>query len=222
MLNARSRSFDVRRTWLSLLFSATPTVEGADAHETPHGGVPPARLREIGSPVVSPDDMRSAIVRRVGNRGLLEVKSTRGGTERTLYSSNDACCGSLVWSSNRLLVFDDDYRARTVDVISGRVHWIAGFSNYAISNDGHWLAGWAYSPGLSPETIYIVSVTGAHCRAVPRPKTSDDSQVSFTSDGKRIRFLRRIFGGSAPGRWLTLRLATLPHATFSACLLGQS
>jgi hypothetical protein len=210
---------------LLVVCAAASDTGNAHARDAPRSAVPLAQRGVIGTPVVSPDGARRAIVRRAGNRGAVVVEPTHGGQARTLYSSNDACCGDLVWSSRRLLIFGDDYRVRTVDVITGRVRWIAGFSNYAVSHDGRWLAGWADSGGHSPETIYVVSVTGAHCRVVPRPATADDSQVSFTADGTRIRLLRRTFavnGNAGPGRWLRLRVSALPRETLSACLAAES
>src|SRR5579859_1461819 len=95
----------------------------------------PIRYRVVVDPsVLSPDGKRVAFVKHVLPRGApigyVEV-GPKVGKARTIYSSNDSCCSGLVWASPRLIVFDDDYNVKTVDVTTGHVTRIAGFSNFA-------------------------------------------------------------------------------------------
>ena len=150
----------------------------------------------IGQRIVSPDHRsvvleRHVFVTQTGSTGYLDIGPVGASAKRTVYSSNDACCSNLVWATPRLIVFADDYRVKTVDVTTGRVRRIADFSNFSVSHDGRWVAGWANSGGHGPQTIAVVSITGTNCRVLPRPKPADDSDPRFSADGRRLSFMRR-------------------------------
>jgi hypothetical protein len=171
--------------------------------------------------VRSPDGRRVAVVRRTTGSGSISV-GLAGGRGRLLYSSHDACCTGLGWASDRLLVFGDDYHVETLDAITGRVRWIAGFSDFAVSPDGRWVAGWASHGGHEPERIFLAAVSGDACRVVPRPAHASDSRVSFSADGAQLRFVRQAFGGTGdPGRTVRAAVASLPRAALSACLSAR-
>lgn len=190
----------------------------------------PVKHRVLVDPaVVSPDGKRAASVRHVfvtqtGSIGYLDVGKSGAGKKRTVYSSSDSCCTEVAWVSPSLVAFDDDYRVKTVEPSSGRVRRIASFSNFSVSPDGRWVAGWKFSGGHGPETIGVVSITGADCRAVPRPKNADDFNVTFSPDGKRLIFVRQRFDlklgeDVGPRRVVTVPLSELrrPPANVLAC-----
>lgn len=139
---------------------------------------------------------------------------TDDGRTKAVYKSNDACCSNVVAISSRMVAFDDDYNVKTVDVDDGRVDRIAGFSNFVVSPDGRWLAGWAESGGHGPETIGVVSADGATCLAVPKPQNADDFDPSFSADGKRLFFTRRRFDPHTrtPEHRLSVLLSALPRS----------
>jgi tricorn protease-like protein len=150
-----------------------------------------------GEEVLSPDARLLAFVKVVpvtdGAVAYLSVKPAGGGKARALYSSSDACCSNLTWASRQVLVFDDDYHVKTVNLNTGKVKFIAWFSDFSVSPNGRWIAGWSYSGGHSPRGIFVVSITGNDCGAVPRPPSADDSYPNFSSDNKRLFFQRQRF-----------------------------
>ena len=196
--------------------TATPTTRPSK---------PVAHRVVIDPPVMSQDGKRIAFVKHVitkhtGGIGYLEVGRSTGRETRTLYVSNDACCSGLVWASPGLIVFDDDYRVKTIDVATGRVTRIADFSDFAVSDDGRLVAGWANSGGHSAQTIGIVSIMGTGCRVVPKPTNADDSEPRFSADGKRLFFTRRSFNTTpeGPGRVLSVPLSRLRrHSAVGTC-----
>jgi hypothetical protein len=185
---------------------------------------PPIKYRVVvDASVLSPDGKRIAFVKHVLPRGApigYVEAGPKGGKVRTLYFSNDSCCSGLVWASARVLVFDDDYNVKTVDVTTGRVNTIAGFSNFAVSKDGRRVVGWADSGGHSPESVAVVSITGTDCHVIPRPKNEDDSQAYFSADGTRVVFSRQTFDfklgfDRGPVRLRSVRLSDLAARSVS-------
>jgi hypothetical protein len=190
----------------------------------------PVKHRVLVDPaVVSPDGKSFASVRHVfvastGSIGYLDLGKRGTPDKRTVYSSSDSCCTEITWVSPSLIAFDDDYNVKTLDLSTGRVRRIATFSNFSVSADGRWVAGWKFSGGHSPETIGVVSITGSDCRTVPRPKNADDFNASFSSDAKRLMFVRQRFDlkrgeDVGPGRVVTVSLSDLrrPPANVLAC-----
>jgi hypothetical protein len=204
---------------VAVVVIVTPIPAEAGASATPVN----AHVR-IGPPVSSPGGREVAFAKVVGLVGHLMAGPSHG-TAKSLYSSTAPCCSQLVWASDRLLVFDDGGRVKTVDVVSGRVRWIAEFSRYVLSRDDRWVAGWIDSGGHSPAVVGVVSVSGSDCRAVPKPANADDSRASFSPDGKRVRYLRRTMdagsGALTAGHWVTVNLSALPRESVAACLTGQ-
>jgi Tol biopolymer transport system component len=147
------------------------------------------------SPVWSPDGKHLALVVHVKGTGynMLEVGNADGQDARVVYSSNDSCCGGPIqWASPSLIVFDDDYNVKTVSLKTGKVTKLRlGFSDFAVSRNGRWIAGWADSGGHVPQTIGIASVTGDRYSELRKPgKKTDDSQPDFSPDGKQLLFNR--------------------------------
>jgi hypothetical protein len=190
----------------------------------------PVQHRVLVDPAVfSPDGKRFASVRHVfvtstGSVGYLDVGKSGTRDKRTVYSSSDSCCTEVTWVSPSLIAFDDDYNVKTVDLSSGRVHRVATFSNFSVSADGRWIAGWKFSGGHSPETIGVVSITGSNCRTVPKPKNADDSDANFSPDAKQLMFVRQRFDlkrgeDLGQGRVVTVSLSELrrPAANVLAC-----
>jgi hypothetical protein len=147
--------------------------------------------------VVSPDGARIALVRRAGGTGYLEVTPPHG-KPRVVYSSTDGCCSNVVWASKAMLVFDDDYNAKTVDVMTGHVNRIAGFSRFVVSPGGRWVAGWADNGGHSPQAIGVVSITGTDCRVVPKPNGADDGDRRSRRTGSASRLSESLSKALAP------------------------
>lgn len=196
--------------------TATPTTRPSK---------PVAHRVVIDPSVLSPDGKRIAFVKHVntqhtGGIGYLEVGRPAGRETRALYVSNDACCSGLVWASPHLIVFDDDYRVKTMDVTTGRLTRIADFSDFTVSADGRLVAGWANSGGHSAQTIGVVSIAGTGCRVLPKPTNADDSEPRFSADGKRLFFTRRSFDATpeGPGRVLSVPLSRLRrHSAVGTC-----
>jgi hypothetical protein len=171
-------------------------------------------------PVASPDGKRVAFVEHLIRHGApigrVEIGSSSSNA-KAVYTSRDSCCTGLAWASSRLVVFDDDYNVKTVDVTTGRVRRIAGFSNFVLSKNDRLVAGWADTGGHAPEVVGVVSITGSCCWVALKPNpNTNDSDASFSADGKRLTFFRQRFDpqvGSdrGRGRFESVRLSdTLP------------
>src|SRR5579884_2646783 len=125
----------MRRACLAVLAAVAVLVGGgcASAAPTSKNGRKPIKHRVVvDQSLVSPDGSRVAYVKHVlrpgkAPVGYVEVEP-RGGQPRAVYSSNDSCCSNLVWASARVIALDDDYNVKTVDLTTGRVTRIAGFS----------------------------------------------------------------------------------------------
>jgi hypothetical protein len=145
---------------------------------------------------------------------------TLGGTTRILYRSSDSCCSQVLWLSPTRLVFDDDYRVTTLDVTSGRVQRIAGFSNFTVSPDHQWIAGWADSGGHRAQRVGVVRADGSGCRLVPTPSSFTDLNAYFSKDGL-LHVLRSPFSTQhtvhGPTSWLMFSPADLSPASPRAC-----
>lgn len=174
--------------------------------------------------VISPDGKRVAYLAHLVPRDLpvesIRVK-TLGGTTRIVYRSSDSCCGHVLWLSPTRLVFDDDYRVTTLDVTNGRVQRIAGFSNFTVSPDHKWIAGWADSGGHRAQTVGVVRADGSGCRVVPTPPSFTDLDAFFSKDGV-LHVLRSPFSTQqnithGPTVWLEFSPADLSPAFPRAC-----
>jgi hypothetical protein len=173
--------------------------------------------------VVSPGAKSVAYLTHLSPRSLREESirvKTVGEPTRILYRSKDSCCDQLTWLSPTRLVFDDDYRVTTLDITTGRIRRIAGYSNFRISPDHMWIAGWADSGGHEAQTVRVVSADGTSCKSVPIPARHTDLDASFSRDGT-LHVYRATFSVDSIGRqarWLAFRISSLPNAPMSACL----
>lgn len=167
----------------------------------------------LGGPAVgeaSPDGDWTVDFTRRGSYGNLDLTNRQSHRVFRMYHSNDSCCTEITWLPPHLLLFDDDYRVLVLDPTTRRLKTIAGFSNFIVSGDGRWIAGYASSGGHVGESVRIVTAAGGSCLMVPHKTTEDDTPVTFTSDDKAIRISRTRFGpGTARARILTFTLTHL-------------
>jgi hypothetical protein len=199
--------------WLTIVGAIL--IAGADAG-------PAARPPWTDPPIVSPDGRRTAILLHDGGWGHLLV-GEKGGEQRSLYASSDSCCNGIVWASPRLIVFVDDYNVKTLNVWTGRVRRIAGFSNFVVSRDGKLVAGWQDHGGHGATEVGVVAITGGTCLHVPKPENADDTQPVFSRNGKRLSVMRRAFDPSggrvdpSSGRRVVVPLSALRTGRTYGC-----
>jgi hypothetical protein len=141
--------------------------------------------------VVSPDGKWSVDFTRKNGYGHLDVRNEATHRLYRMYRSNDSCCTSISWIGPHLLIFDDDYNVKTLNPATRRVNRIAGFSNFVVSHNGRWVAGYAESGGHSAETVGVVPVGGGGCRVVPRRADRTDTVARFSADDAAVLIVRR-------------------------------
>jgi tricorn protease-like protein len=110
-----------------------------------------------------------------------------------MYRSNDSCCDQITWVAPHTLVFVDDYRVKTLNPSSRRIKQIAGFSDFAVSPNGRWVAGYADTGGHAAEFVDVVPLAGGECLAVPKKPDQDDADPSFSSNSAVVYVERRHF-----------------------------
>jgi hypothetical protein len=180
--------------------------------------------RNATSGYVSPDGKWSLAYTRKHGYGHLDVTQRATGRVFRMYSSNDACCWQTTWLRPHLLIFVDDYNTKTLDPATKRVVTIANFSNFVVSLDGRWVAGWADCGGHCQESVDVVPITGGRCRQVPRRPDQDDNALHFSRDDRTLTIRRRFFDvkngapmqdGGVPSHWhaVTVPLSTLRPVT---------
>jgi hypothetical protein len=162
----------------------------------------------------SPDGKWSVLYSRSNGYGRLDVTNARAGSRYRMYRSNDSCCDEITWIEPHLLIFVDDYNVKTLEPTTRRLTRIAGFSDFTVSHDGRWVAGYADSGGHAAETVEVVPITGGKCRAVPHRPDQDDSSPTFSRDDNAVIVTRRAFDlkrGQPVGktRWITVPLTAL-------------
>lgn len=108
-----------------------------------------------------------------------------------MHRSNDSCCDEITWIKPHLLVFVDDYNVKTLDPVKRTVKRTAGLSEFAVSPNGRWIAGYADSGGHAAETVAVVPTGGGEWEAVPQRPDQDDSSPIFTCDSRSLTLLRR-------------------------------
>jgi hypothetical protein len=161
-------------------FTVAAVIVGSGCDSTRHAATtqstppPESIVRVVFDPAVpSRDGDRIAVVRHVGSASYLEVGPANRRHLRTVYTARDSCCGDLAWAARWLVVFDNDYRVLTLDVRSGRLRQIAGFSDFQLSKDGRWAAGWARAP-MTPKPLGSSrsrARAAASCRGRATPPT---------------------------------------------------
>jgi hypothetical protein len=151
------------------------------SHHLASSAARPDRVIEAGE--LSPDRLWSLAYTRKHGYGHLDITERATGRTFRMYRSNDGCCTEITWQRPHLLIFVDDYKTLTLDPATKRVTRIAHFSNYVVSADGRWVAGWADCGGHCAESVAVVPITGGRCRAVPRRVDQDDNALGFSRTG---------------------------------------
>jgi hypothetical protein len=138
----------------------------------------------------SPDGAWS--VRYTRNPGTLWV-TRLGPVSVRAYQSKDSCCTYITWAKPHTLLFDDDYRLMRLDPITRKHTMIASWSNFVVSPNGRWIAGWASGPPEEAETVGVLSVAGTTCLVVPHNPHQSDEAAGFTQDSKNVIVARSPF-----------------------------
>ena len=187
----------MRRLLVATLVAVSLSVGG--------GGASSARYQPASNPAWSPDGKQIAFA---AGGSLVVLQSS--GIRRTLYSSNDACCGPIKWASPGRIVFVDDYRLMSVDTKTRRVTRLSDTgSDFAVSKDGRQVAFWAQGGPREPTTVKLVPATGGIVRPVPRPTNASDSDPDFSPVGDRLVLERlRLVAGTCcvPGSLVVQQL----------------
>lgn len=163
---------------------------------------------------VSPDRRWELIFSRHNGYGRLDLVERSTGRRFRMYRSNDACCDQITWVAPHTLVFVDDYRVKTLDPSTRRVEQIAGFSDFVVSANGAWVAGYADTGGHAAESVYVVPLAGGECLRIPKKPDQDDADPAFSAESKVVYVERRHFSSQlgadvGPTRRLGFRLSTL-------------
>jgi hypothetical protein len=174
----------VRSGWTCLALVAAAVSLGSNAHATAAG---------FSASDVSPDRVWSVVYSRANGYGRLDLTDRTTGRRSRMYRSNDSCCAQMTWVRRHTLVFVDDYNVRTLDPVTRRVTRIAGFSNFVVSPNARWIAGWASCGGHCAQTVEVVPLAGGACKAVRHQDDQDDSFPFFSSDSRRITVDRHHF-----------------------------
>jgi hypothetical protein len=141
----------------------------------------------------SPDGKWEVVFSRSHGFGRLDLTERVSGRRYRMYRSNDSCCDHITWVQPQTLVFVDDYRVLRLNPDKRSAQKIASFSDFVVSPNGRWVAGWADSGGHAPETVYVVPLGGGHCLRVPRRADQDDTSPEFFNSNTSIHILRRHF-----------------------------
>ncbi len=163
---------------------------------------------------LSPDRKWQLIYSRQNGYGRLDLIDRRTGRRYRMYRSNDSCCDQITWVAPHTLIFVDDYKVKTLDPDRRRVRQIAGFSNFVISPNGRWVAGYADTGGHRPQSVDVVPLAGGACLAVPKRPDQDVGYPSFSADSRFVSVERRHFSTKlgedvGPFRKLRYRMAAL-------------
>lgn len=110
-----------------------------------------------------------------------------------MYHSTDSCCDFITWVKPHLLLFDDDYRVMKLDPATRKVSVIAGFSNFVVSPDGRWVAGFAAGPPELAESVGVLSLRKRLCLEVVHGSRQTDQIAGFTRDSKGVIVERSAF-----------------------------
>lgn len=160
----------------------------------------------------SPDGAWRLIYR---NESLVLTRTGSGKWVR-MYHSTDACCSYITWVKPHMLLFDDDYRVMTLNPATRRVAVIAGFSDFLVSPDGQWMAGYAGAPPEESETVGVVSLRKPLCLEVPHGSHQTDEIAGFTRSSKGVIVVRRGFipnsNATGPNQLVQFTLTSLHTA----------
>jgi hypothetical protein len=127
--------------------------------------------------------------------GSILISHRGSRREVSMYQSNDSCCTNVMWAKPHTLFFVDDYRVFRLDPATRKHTVIASWSDFFVSPDGRWIAGFAYVGGsVAPaSTVGVLSIDGKTCLAVPHSSHESDEAVGFTRDGKSVVVKRQPF-----------------------------
>lgn len=130
---------------------------------------------------------------------------------------SDVAGADLVWAKPHTLFFDDNYRLFRLDPVAGKRTIIADWSDFVVSPDGRWIAGYAYVGGSAAPalTIGVLSIDGKTCLAVPHGSHESDSPVGFTKDGQSVVVARNPYDAGngltgGPSHLLAYAISSLP------------
>jgi hypothetical protein len=99
--------------------------------------------------------------------GRLVVTQLATGEQTVDYSSLEECCDDITWARPHTLVFADDYRTFVLDPTKGKATFLAGFTDFYVSPDGRWVAGYAEAPSSQPQPAGLVSLATGKCVLIP-------------------------------------------------------
>jgi hypothetical protein len=146
-------------------------------------------------------------------RGQLLV-ARRGQRGVRAYQSDSFCCDYITWAKPHTLLFDDDYQLMRLDPVTRKHRTIAGWSDFVVSPDGRWIAGWGQGSEISPERVGVRSVEGKTCLVVPRDSHQKDEAAGFTQDSKNVIVKRWPYepdnGATGPSQLVQYAISSLP------------
>jgi hypothetical protein len=177
-----------------------------------------AQYPTSGTSCSSPDGAFSVTFIGAQPRGSIHLFAGGSGGVMVYHSTN-GCCTDMAWAKPHTLLFDDDYQLIRLDPVTRKHRIISDWSDFVVSPDGRWIAGWAYSGGDSvapPETVGVLSIDGKTCLSVPHSSNESDEAAGFTQDGKSVIVTRRPFD---PGEGVTsssIKLVAYPISSLPA------
>lgn len=154
--------------------------------------------------------------------GTLWLTGRRTGVRFRAYHSTDSCCTYITWAKPHTLLFDDDYRLMTLDPATRKLTLLAGFSDFVVSRDGRWVAGFALHPPEDAETVGVLSLADRTCLVVPHTSHQTDETAGFTRDNQGVIVERSSFSpneGATGSRHLVQFALSSLHTTCPSWML---
>src|SRR5690242_591209 len=160
----------------------------------PHRGVPPAPRQSC----PSPDGAWSVTYTGAYPVGTLWLSHHGSARVRAYKSVGLACCTNVTWAKPHTLLFDDDYQVFRLNPVTRTHKMIAGWSDFVVSLNGRWIAGYAYggSSAAPALTVGVLSVDGKTCLTVPHGSHESDAPAGFSKDSSNVIIVR---DGYLPG-----------------------
>lgn len=169
------------------------------------------------APCRSPDRRWLLTWRGKGSRCSLFLTRGSAGRRVRVFETTAAPCSYLTWVKPHLLLFDDDYRVMTLHPSSRQVTSIGRFSDFLVSPDQRWIAGYAASSPEQAETVDLLSLNGRTCLVVPHTSHQTDEVAGFTRDSEGVIVLRARFtpndGPTGPSHLVQYDIASLQRGS---------